>query len=209
MKAILLRLFAAIAVTLPLMMTSGRRTGRVGRQLHAQSNGRREWRPARAAMRSTTTTRSKARADSRRPVYAVKRRQLYGQRRFLGTESVCGRRRPASVSAGRVVGIGGEGLRNINVILTGGTLLVPRQTRTNSFGAFTFEDNRCRDRFTPSAFQNKKYGFPQTSQVFSVLDSITDIIFQACLGELVLRSIEVTWLTHQGVCSVSYFSKKN
>ena len=61
---------------------------------------------------------------------------------------------------------------------TGGTLIVPRQTRTNSFGNFTFEDVEVGQIYILSV-QNKKYGFQQTSLIVSVLDNIGDIIFQA------------------------------
>lgn len=83
----------------------------------------------------------------------------------------------ATVS-GRVRGIAGEGLRNVTVILEGGTLFTPRRTRTNAFGGFTFEDVPVGQVYIISV-QNKKYGFQQESQVISVLDNVADIIFQA------------------------------
>jgi hypothetical protein len=83
----------------------------------------------------------------------------------------------ASLS-GRVAGIKGEGLRNITVVLSGGTLLVPRTARTNSFGNFTFEDVEVGHVYTISV-QSKKYGFSQDSHILSVVDRVADIIFQA------------------------------
>jgi hypothetical protein len=80
--------------------------------------------------------------------------------------------------SGRVLGINNEGLRNITVILAGGALLTPRRARTNTFGNFTFEDVEAGQVYTVS-IQNKKYGFPQESQVFSLMDSISGIVFQA------------------------------
>jgi hypothetical protein len=80
--------------------------------------------------------------------------------------------------SGRVVGTGGEGLRNVNVVLTGGLLLAPRRTRTNSFGNFAFEEVEAGHVYTVSV-ENKKYGFAQESQVISVLDNIGDLLFQA------------------------------
>ena len=80
--------------------------------------------------------------------------------------------------SGRVLGISGEGLRNITVILEGGNLFTPRTARTNTFGYFTFEDVLVGETYVVSV-RTKKYGFPQESQVFSLMDSISDIIFQA------------------------------
>jgi hypothetical protein len=79
---------------------------------------------------------------------------------------------------GRVLGTGNEGLRNVTVTLTGGTLSTPRVTRTNTFGNFKFEDVEVGQVYTVSV-QSKKYGFPQESQVFSLMDGISDILFQA------------------------------
>ena len=80
--------------------------------------------------------------------------------------------------SGRVAGLGGEGLRSVYVTLSGGTLLVPRNTRTNTFGNFTFEDVEAGQIYTISV-RNKKYGFPQDTQIIMPLDSISDLVFQA------------------------------
>lgn len=83
----------------------------------------------------------------------------------------------ASIS-GNVIGIEGVGIRNVIVTLTGGTLIVPRTTRTNTFGNFTFEDIEVGQTYVIRV-QSKKYGFPQDSQVFTLLDNISDISFQS------------------------------
>jgi len=85
----------------------------------------------------------------------------------------------AGVSVGgRVVGIGGEGLRNVSVVLSGGMLLTPRATRTNTFGYFAFDDIAVGETYTVTV-QHKKYGFAQDSQIISLLDNVNDLIFQA------------------------------
>lgn len=80
--------------------------------------------------------------------------------------------------SGRVITNEGAGIRNVVVILTGGTLLTPRTTRTTTFGNFSFEDVAAGQTYVVSV-QSKKYGFAQESQVFSLMDSITDIVFQS------------------------------
>ncbi|MBS1793561.1 MAG: carboxypeptidase regulatory-like domain-containing protein [Acidobacteria bacterium] len=80
--------------------------------------------------------------------------------------------------SGKILGVGGEGLRNITVLLTGGTLFTPRTARTNTFGGFTFEDVESGQVYTITV-RSKKFGFPQESQVISVLDNVSDVVFQA------------------------------
>ncbi|HEY8558875.1 MAG TPA: carboxypeptidase-like regulatory domain-containing protein [Pyrinomonadaceae bacterium] len=85
----------------------------------------------------------------------------------------------AGVSVGgRVTDIDGAGLRDATVILSGGSFITPRKTRTNSFGNFNFEDVEIGHIYTLSV-QHRKYGFSQNSQVFSLMDNIADLIFQA------------------------------
>lgn len=83
-----------------------------------------------------------------------------------------------AVVSGRVLGTQGEGLRNVTVILSGGNLTAPMTTRTNSFGNFTFENVLVGETYTVSVI-NKKFGFAQESQIISVLDNVSDVIFQA------------------------------
>jgi hypothetical protein len=79
---------------------------------------------------------------------------------------------------GRVLGLFGEGLPNTTLILSGGTLLVPRTARTSPFGYFRFEDVEVGQVYILS-IRNKKYGFGQNTQIISLLEDVTDIIFQA------------------------------
>jgi hypothetical protein len=83
----------------------------------------------------------------------------------------------ASIS-GRVVTASGAGIRSVSVVLTGGNLSTPRTVRTGTFGNFTFEDVTVGQVYTITV-QGKKYNFPQNSQVISLLDNVTDIVFQA------------------------------
>jgi hypothetical protein len=78
---------------------------------------------------------------------------------------------------GRVVGPSG-GLRNVTVQLSGGRLFVPRQTRTNSFGYFTFENVEVGQTYLVTV-KNRKYGFAQDSQVISLVDNVSDLLFEA------------------------------
>lgn len=88
----------------------------------------------------------------------------------------------ASVSiGGRVVDARGVGLRNITVILSGGNLLTPRTTLTSSLGYFTLDDVLVGETYFISV-KNRKYSFQQPVQVVSLMDSISDIIFQAAWG---------------------------
>lgn len=80
--------------------------------------------------------------------------------------------------SGRIVTRDGAGIRNVIVVLTGGGLFTPRTSRSGTFGNFTFEDVEVGHVYTLSV-QSKKYGFPQDSQVLSLMDNVADIIFQA------------------------------
>ena len=80
--------------------------------------------------------------------------------------------------SGRVVTLEGAGIRNVIVMLTGGNLMTPRTTRTGSFGSFNFDNVPVGQVYIVSVV-SKKYGFSQDSQVFSVLDNVGDIVFQA------------------------------
>jgi hypothetical protein len=80
--------------------------------------------------------------------------------------------------SGRVITANGAGIRNVIVVLTGGNLFTPRTTRTATFGNFTFEDVTVGQIYTVTV-EGKKYNFLQSSQVISLVDNVTDIVFQA------------------------------
>ncbi|HEY8562774.1 MAG TPA: carboxypeptidase-like regulatory domain-containing protein [Pyrinomonadaceae bacterium] len=79
---------------------------------------------------------------------------------------------------GRVTGLSGEALRDVEVVLTGGSYITPRKTRTNSFGSFAFEDVEAGNIYIINV-HHRKYGFSQNSQVISLMDGISDLVFQA------------------------------
>jgi hypothetical protein len=83
---------------------------------------------------------------------------------------------------GRVVDANGAGLRNITVTLSGGNLLTPRITRTSSLGYFTLDDVMVGQTYFLGV-ENRKYSFQQPIQVVSLMDSISDIVFQAAWGK--------------------------
>ena len=85
----------------------------------------------------------------------------------------------ANVSiSGRVVREDGMGITNVRVTLEGGALTTPRIARTSSFGYFTFDDVESAHTYVISV-SSKSYGFGQPSQTISVIDNVTDLIFQA------------------------------
>lgn len=85
----------------------------------------------------------------------------------------------ANVSiSGRVLREDGMGIGNVRVTLIGGTLTAPRIALTSSFGYFTFEDVETGQTYVVSV-SSKRYGFGQPAQAFSVVDNVTDLVFQA------------------------------
>lgn len=83
----------------------------------------------------------------------------------------------ASIS-GRVTTPGGMGLRNAVITLTGASLTQPLIARTGAFGYFTFTDVEVGHSYILSV-SSKRYGFGQATQFFTLLDSLTDVVFQA------------------------------
>lgn len=80
--------------------------------------------------------------------------------------------------SGRVLDLNGAGLPKVLVTLSGGTLLVPLTARTSSFGYFKFDDVEVGQVYIISV-QSKRYGFGQNLQIISLLDEVTDLVFQA------------------------------
>lgn len=80
--------------------------------------------------------------------------------------------------SGRVTTPGGMGLRNAVVTLAGANLTQPLIARTGPFGYFTFTDVEVGHSYILSV-SSKRYGFGQSSQFFTLLDNVTDIVFQA------------------------------
>jgi hypothetical protein len=80
--------------------------------------------------------------------------------------------------SGRVVNAGGAGIRNVTVSLTGGTLITPRIARTNSFGYFSFEAVEVGQTYVVSV-ESRRYGFAENTRVFSLMEDLTNVVFQA------------------------------
>ena len=83
----------------------------------------------------------------------------------------------ASIS-GRVVLEGARGVTNARVTLSGGNLTTPRVVITGRRGTFAFEDVEAGRTYILTVV-SRRYGFEQPSHVISVMDNVTDIIFQA------------------------------
>ena len=83
----------------------------------------------------------------------------------------------ASIS-GRVITENGNGIQNVIVTLIGGNLTTPRIVRTGSFGYFKFEDAEVGQVYVISV-TSKRYGFFQSSQIVTLQEDLTDIVFQA------------------------------
>ena len=85
----------------------------------------------------------------------------------------------ASVSiSGRILAPNGSGLRNAIVTLNGGTLTQPLVSRSSSFGYFSFEGITVGQTYIVTV-HSKRYGFAQPSFVVTLMDEISDIVFQA------------------------------
>lgn len=80
--------------------------------------------------------------------------------------------------SGRVLNPEGAGIRNAIVILEGDGLTAPRTVVTSSFGYFTFDDVEVGQMYIISV-SSKRYGFGQSSQALSVVDTVSNIVFQA------------------------------
>ncbi len=78
--------------------------------------------------------------------------------------------------SGRVTRENGTGLKRVRVFLNGGTLTAPRIALTNGFGYFTFEDVEVGQTYVVSVV-SKRFGFGQNSQIISLVDNVTDLVF--------------------------------
>lgn len=87
-----------------------------------------------------------------------------------------------SAGSGTISGVvlmpGGGFAKNVFVTLTGGSMITPRTTRTNSFGNFAFGDVEVGQIYTVEV-SSKRLGFPQPTYALSLFDNVTDIVFQA------------------------------
>jgi hypothetical protein len=89
--------------------------------------------------------------------------------------------RPTAANAslsGRILSPDGLGIRNVSVILEGGSLTTPRTTLSSSFGYFSFDDLEAGQIYVIS-ISSKRYGFANPTQTVSVFGNVTDLVFQA------------------------------
>ena len=85
----------------------------------------------------------------------------------------------ANVSiSGRVFAGGGRGITNARVTLSGGNLTTPIVVLTGRYGSFRFENIQSGQTYTVSVL-SRRFSFTQPSQMISLTDNITDIVFQA------------------------------
>lgn len=79
---------------------------------------------------------------------------------------------------GRVLTPTGAGIRNVVVVLEGGSLSSPFRTTTGSFGYFSF-DGLEPGQIYVITISSKRYGFASPSQTIGVFGDVTDLVFQA------------------------------
>ncbi len=80
--------------------------------------------------------------------------------------------------SGQVLTADGRGVRGVYVTLSGGSSTAPRTVITGSFGKFYFREIEVGQIYVIS-ISSKRYEFPQSSQVISVQDNVSGILFQA------------------------------
>jgi len=83
----------------------------------------------------------------------------------------------ASIS-GRVLLENGQGIRGVVVTLMGGPLTTPRIFVTNNFGNFKFDGVEVGQAYVLSV-EHKRYGFGQPTQIISLTDNVSGILFTA------------------------------
>jgi hypothetical protein len=83
----------------------------------------------------------------------------------------------ASVS-GRVLTAGGQGIRNAEVVISGGTLTEPMRVQTGSFGYYNFEGLQTGQTYMITV-NSRRYLFTTPTRVVSLTDNIADLDFIA------------------------------
>jgi subtilisin-like proprotein convertase family protein len=88
-------------------------------------------------------------------------------------------RTAASASiGGRVLTAGGNGIRNAEVVLSGGTLTEPRRVQTGSFGYYNFDDLQTGQTYILTV-NSRRYIFTTPTRVVTLTDNIGDLDFIA------------------------------
>ncbi|MBP9663071.1 MAG: choice-of-anchor J domain-containing protein, partial [Pyrinomonadaceae bacterium] len=83
----------------------------------------------------------------------------------------------ASIS-GRVLTAGGQGIRNAEVVISGGTLTEPMRVQTGSFGYYNFEGLQTGQTYIVTV-NSRRYVFAVPTQVLSLTDNVADLDFVA------------------------------
>ncbi len=83
----------------------------------------------------------------------------------------------ASIS-GRVLTAGGNGIRNAEVVISGGTLTEPMRVQTGSFGYYNFEGLQTGQTYIITV-NSRRYVFSVPTRVVTLSDNIADLDFVA------------------------------
>jgi hypothetical protein len=84
----------------------------------------------------------------------------------------------ANVSVGgRVTTIGGQGIRNVQIILTGSNGVI-RTAQTATFGYYRFADVPAGESYVLT-ISSRRYIFSNPTRILNVLDELTDVDFVA------------------------------
>jgi hypothetical protein len=83
----------------------------------------------------------------------------------------------ASIS-GRVLTAGGNGIRNAEVVISGGTLAEPMRVQTGSFGYYNFEGLQTGQTYMITV-NSRRYLFTTPTRVITLTDNIADLDFIA------------------------------
>lgn len=78
--------------------------------------------------------------------------------------------------SGRVVAENGRGITNAKVTLFGASLSQPRVVLTGRFGTFVFNDVEAGQTYLITV-ASRRFTFEQSSQLISVVDNVSDIMF--------------------------------
>lgn len=82
------------------------------------------------------------------------------------------------VISGRVEDTSGRPIKNLTVMVSGGTLTAPRVVKTNNFGMFTFAGMEVGHTYVVGVVSSR-FGFPNQNFVLTPMDSVSDIVFRA------------------------------
>ncbi len=78
--------------------------------------------------------------------------------------------------SGRVTNPNGQGIRNIRVVISGGSLSEPRLATTGSFGYFSFDGLEAGETYVVTV-SGKRFVFVNPSRVVTLVDSLADVDF--------------------------------